>query len=291
MSSQVDAALQELMAAIVPTRRVNYVNLAGLTIMVMDWLVTLELEIRLVWTSKWNFMKTLYLVTRYLPFAVISILLYYQLGYALSETACKTTYELGSWSYIVSAGFSESILTIRTWAAWGQGNRLGCALLGAFGLVWSSIIIIVAFYLKATGHMVSPVPRLIGCQLDSAGLYLVACFVLLVLYDLGMFLLITIRGLFAVQSGGHSQLVTIAFRDGIIYYIYLFGLSVLNVIVISALPREYVTLLLVFAGVVHSVVACRVVLHIREQMHMQDRIFSQHDSQLGEVFQETRGTI
>lgn len=41
-----------------------------------DWLLTLEMEISLVWTSKWNVTKVLYFLTRYLPFIDSSIVMY-----------------------------------------------------------------------------------------------------------------------------------------------------------------------------------------------------------------------
>ena len=35
---------------------------------IWDYILTFRMEIDLVWTSKWNFMKGLYLFQRYLPF-------------------------------------------------------------------------------------------------------------------------------------------------------------------------------------------------------------------------------
>jgi hypothetical protein len=40
----------------------------SLTIFFWDYLLTLEMEVNLVWKSKWNFIKGLYLFQRYLPF-------------------------------------------------------------------------------------------------------------------------------------------------------------------------------------------------------------------------------
>jgi len=36
-----------------------------------DYVLTFEMEVDLVWKSKWNFMKGLYFFQRYLPFVVI----------------------------------------------------------------------------------------------------------------------------------------------------------------------------------------------------------------------------
>jgi len=74
-----------------------------------------------------------------------------------------------------------------------------------------------------------------------------------------------IRGISAYRSGGDSQFYRVVYSDGIIYYIYLFGLSLFNTIIILKLPSDYVNLLVMMERVIHSVLACRVVLHIREQ--------------------------
>lgn len=42
---------------------------------VFDWLLTLDSEILLVWRSKWNTTKVLYLLARYLPFTSFPIIL------------------------------------------------------------------------------------------------------------------------------------------------------------------------------------------------------------------------
>lgn len=166
-----------------------------------------------------------------------------QFGYALSEHACKTAYDLGACRFLVKSGMSfltlcpfdrvvhcqyqflrmyvlplfvlyltetfilrlcyAAILTTRTWAVWGKRKWLTYALLGAFSFVWLSIFTIAGFYLEKTGReyfvillnsitwtpskdQASPAPQLIGCLLDSAGLYLVPCFALVVLYDMGV---------------------------------------------------------------------------------------------------------
>ena len=43
------------------------VIVAASTVWVWDYLLTFQLERELVWTSKWNFIKILFLVQRYLP--------------------------------------------------------------------------------------------------------------------------------------------------------------------------------------------------------------------------------
>lgn len=43
-------------------------TVVGATMFLYDYLLTLGMEVDLVWSSKWTFMKVLYLAQRYLPF-------------------------------------------------------------------------------------------------------------------------------------------------------------------------------------------------------------------------------
>jgi hypothetical protein len=46
---------------------------------VWDYIITFGMEVELVWKSKWNFMKGLYLFQRYLPFIdTVCLVLYCQ---------------------------------------------------------------------------------------------------------------------------------------------------------------------------------------------------------------------
>jgi hypothetical protein len=43
-------------------------TVVGSTMFLYDYLITLGMEVDLVWSSKWTFMKVLYFAQRYLPF-------------------------------------------------------------------------------------------------------------------------------------------------------------------------------------------------------------------------------
>lgn len=47
---------------------------------VLDWLLTLDLEVSLMWPAKWNVTKTLYFLARYSPFIDTSVVMYRKLS-------------------------------------------------------------------------------------------------------------------------------------------------------------------------------------------------------------------
>ena len=58
-----------------------FAPVAAATLFIWDYLLTFKMEVDLVWKSKWNFMKGLYLFQRYSPFIDVGWLaLYRQFG-------------------------------------------------------------------------------------------------------------------------------------------------------------------------------------------------------------------
>jgi hypothetical protein len=51
---------------------------------IWDYILTFEMEVDHVWKSKWNFMKGLYLLQRYLPFIDIMWLFFIRLSSVVS---------------------------------------------------------------------------------------------------------------------------------------------------------------------------------------------------------------
>ncbi|KAJ3572587.1 hypothetical protein NP233_g2981 [Leucocoprinus birnbaumii] len=294
----------ELVTGVEWTRLVNCSVVATTTIAVLDWILTFDLEVSLVWRSRWTVTKFLYFLARYLPFVDCTLALYHQFSYALPASSCQTLYEVQAWLFGVGAALVELIFTLRTWAVWGKGRHFTYALLTVFCVMWVGVFVIDHLYLRATKHTISPLPQLIGCVMSVSSSILSVDYILLMLYDACLLSLMVIRGisaceirlihdfldplilgrllLFPVRSEGNSQLIRIVYSDGIIYYAYVWALSLLNVLVITKLPIELQTLMMLMARVVHAVLACRVVLHIREQVRTQQRrALHRHDSTFG----------
>ncbi|KAJ7201662.1 hypothetical protein GGX14DRAFT_544678 [Mycena pura] len=60
-------------------QKVKYMNVASMTILVFDYLLSFELEVSLVWGTKWSFSKVFFLCSRYPPFLDVPLQLWYSL--------------------------------------------------------------------------------------------------------------------------------------------------------------------------------------------------------------------
>jgi len=100
---------------------------------------------------------------------------------------------------------------------------------------------------------------------DGSKILFVAYF--LVIFQQTVILLLTIYKVIKVARHSRSRLIKALYRDGAFYYVYILLISIGNIIVPIAGPVNLVDLLGTFQRVMHSVLAARVLLHVREMLH------------------------
>ncbi|KAJ3560684.1 hypothetical protein NP233_g10677 [Leucocoprinus birnbaumii] len=206
-------------------------KVASITVLLYDYVLTLDLEIKLIWGANWNLGKVLYLLTRYLPFFDTAVVLYYQFSPVLTSKQCAIAYEysayfLSSGMFVVGMSIAELLLTIRTWAVWEKSTRLGVILSFLYMGFLVAEYLAVGLYLKSLRHEASPLQPLVTCFIDNMNRLLSVCWIVLMAYDA--------------------------------------GLSCLNAIIILKLPLEYVNLLSLLERIAHALLTCRIILHIRQ---------------------------
>jgi len=233
------------------------------------------MEVDLVWKSKWNFMKGLYLFQRYLPFIdTVWRVLHLQIRGSLTKTECRNLYY--STGVMMAAGIaaSEMILTLRTWAVWNRSKYLSIILSILYVLVWGSCIAIVCIFLNSVKFSDPPYTGLKGCFLTQANKNLVIVWVQLIAWDTLVLVLMLVPGVQGYQYGNRS-LIKVIYRDGVIYYLYLFVLSLINIVLVKTLPPQYQQLLSSVERMLHSTLTSRVILHIRARA--EDNVFAPID--------------
>ncbi|PFH49733.1 hypothetical protein AMATHDRAFT_147036, partial [Amanita thiersii Skay4041] len=103
---------------------------------IYDYLLTLHLEVKLIWRSKWTVVRLLYHVVRFIPF--VSIILILSMGLEVSMELCESTLSLGaSFSEVAFVRMLAVILTLRIWAIWDRNRYLGYALPAFFISLWA----------------------------------------------------------------------------------------------------------------------------------------------------------
>ncbi|KAJ7638136.1 hypothetical protein B0H17DRAFT_484213 [Mycena rosella] len=241
---------------------VKYMDVVSITILVFDYLVSLDLEISLVWGSRWSLSKIFYMLARYPPFIDVPLVLWYGLT-PIAIKDCLPVYAAASWGTFFGIAMAEAILVLRTYALMGCSSRV----LLVFGIQYIAIlcitIAVLSLFLKSLKFGPPPIPTVVGCQIADGSIILVVAFILVLLNETIMMLCTLWVG---VKRYRHSfnPLIHTLYRDGITYFILLFLISSGNLAVLIWGPLELVDLLNTFLRVMHSVLSTRCLLHIRE---------------------------
>ncbi|KAF9007421.1 hypothetical protein BDQ17DRAFT_1276056 [Cyathus striatus] len=244
----------------------RYVNIACIVLLYYDYLLTLKLEVSLIWPSKWGAIKILFLIARYSPFVDSFVIFYHHFTPGMSPDSCFKAYHANGWMYFSGACLAEVILTLRTWAVWRNNNKVKFGLPVFFVAIWTASCIIIAKFLRTLSFLTPSLAGFRGCLPIHGSSILSGTWILLMVFNFGAFILMALRVLTSRHQGrGRSELLQIVHRDGLTYYFYLFVISLINVILVLKLPLDFVNLLSTLERMVQAILGCRVILHIRER--------------------------
>ncbi|KDR66741.1 hypothetical protein GALMADRAFT_216830 [Galerina marginata CBS 339.88] len=243
-------------------------DVAAATLLVWDILLTFDKEVNLVWRADWNFMKALYLFQRYLPLLdSVYLTINYQLGINVGPGECARLIKASGWLAVVGFATSEVILTLRAWAVWNRNRLLTIILLILWCGVWIPIAVFEGNFLASLKLGTPPYAGFLGCFIIGANSDLFLCILLLMIWNIVVFALIAFMGIRINAWKSTSRLSQLIYRDGAIYYFYVFVLSILNVIAIVTFPVGYQFVLLPMERCLHSILASRVLLNLRLYCH------------------------
>ncbi|XP_006457551.1 hypothetical protein AGABI2DRAFT_181715 [Agaricus bisporus var. bisporus H97] len=238
--------------------------------MIFDWILNFTSEVESIWNTKWNVIKVLYLTTRYVPLAFIPLDLSYIFTPSLSVSGCIAVYDTITVLYIIGLLAAECIFTIRTVAVWGKDKHVTYILFATFSAMCIVIPTLIGINLSRTSQ------RLVGfrefiqgqCSPVSGKSYkfLVATFAFTAAYDTMILTFMVARAFSMSRWRVDSFLFKTVYGDGVAFYVYIFGVSLVNIIFIFTTNSFFLLLQASF----HSILACRVVLHIREQLSEAD---------------------
>jgi len=241
---------------------VTYFDIASAALLFYDYLITLPEEVTYVWPTRWNIGKVLFLLTRYPVFADTTLVLVHQFQ-VLDATQCKIIFTTIGWMLGVGVGIAEIILSMRTWVIWGRDKRIAFFLGSLLVVLWIPVFWFDNEALSSLVFTSPPNPNTPGCFLISQKNILYAVFILIMSFETVILTLTLIKGLEHFRRAG-SPLVTVLYRDGILNYVYLFILSVINLVVITSAPHGFTTLLTAMQRVAHSILSGRILLHLRQ---------------------------
>jgi len=220
------------------------------------------------------------MVNRYLPFVDTSLGLYLEFAQP-TPGQCECYYTAITWMIAVGLMVSELILLLRTWALWERSKMIFLFLGGMSSLTFVPGILITHFEIKSLRFGEVP-PGGRGCNLLSASKLIMAAYVLIALSETVVVVLTIKKGLQHRARGSQSSWVKNVYRHGLLFYLYLLVITIVNMVVplVAAQPL-YKNYLAVPQRVSHSIFCNRVILFIQQQRSL-------HSHPPEEVRQEQR---
>ncbi|KAJ7116447.1 hypothetical protein C8R44DRAFT_792566 [Mycena epipterygia] len=243
-------------------QKVKYMDVVSITILVFDYLLSLELEVSLIWGSKWSLSKLFFICARYPPFIDVPLVLWYSLTPNIDINTCLPIYAAACWGTFFGIAMAEALLLLRTYALMGCNPRVLMALVLQYVAIACTTIVVVVLFLKSLKFGAPPLSLVAGCHMVDGSIILVVAFIL-VLFNETVLMVCTLW--VGVTRFRHSSnpLIKTLYRDGITYFVFLFFISAGNLATLIWAPLELVDLFTTFLRVMHSVLSTRIVLHVR----------------------------
>ncbi|KAG2122388.1 hypothetical protein BD769DRAFT_1777196 [Suillus cothurnatus] len=230
--------------------------------------------------SQWSKVKSLYVITRYLPFIIVTANLYLDFTSNNNPSKCRVLGNMDSGLGVISVICSEctsrspiklcvsdlihpGFFILRTYALWNKNRILLITILSVFFtfLVVSFIIDFTAAIPAA--YVTSTIPGITGCydSTSSTSFQLFIQFLLLSVFQLGLMILTLIR---AIQSWriDSSHLYVVLIRHNIFYYACGFSFSLVNIFTSLLLQDAYQNLFYEFQVTILAILATHMHLYL-----------------------------
>jgi len=255
----------EIISGIASSRHVVEAMLASaMALQLYDWLLTLPREVEYIWRADWNWSKVLYLLTRYMPFITIALVIRNQFALDPTPESCKRTLQAICWLALIGLDLAEVVLAVRTYAVWERDKRVGIGLALLLALYQIPDVIILNKFIQGTSYTRNPYPELHrGCVYNKANRLVYANWLIITIVE-GVVLVLMIISATKAYHKHTSNLMHVVYRDGIRFYLYIFCATLANVLITLLLPADFITVGSDIEIVIHSILACRLMIGIRE---------------------------
>ncbi|KAG2067964.1 hypothetical protein BDR04DRAFT_821438 [Suillus decipiens] len=215
-----------------------YISISTVTFWTYDFACSFHEEWTFLLRSRWTKVKGLYIIARYVPFALIIMDLCLALVQNDNPKKCMLLSYISTAFGAISLIFSELFFILRTYALWNNNKILFVALLSTlFVFVVSSIILLLVAG-GSSGATASAFPGIPGCYWGSKDVRFISPFVLMCGFQLGLVCLTMINILRSWRSA-KGPLYVMLMKHNLFYYACGLVFSAVNIFLPILLLDEY----------------------------------------------------
>ncbi|KIM31906.1 hypothetical protein M408DRAFT_21103 [Serendipita vermifera MAFF 305830] len=249
---------------------------AFLTLVVWDFVITIDDSVKFFWAVRWSVSKILYLVSRYSAmFAVAAIFMKTAMPTPSTEycTAIRWVEMGSSTALVIAIGFA---MISRVHALWNRNTWILTGILFLFFIHAITYIIIMSYtYAKAT--LVPTNPPFTGCCLIPGFRKTWAIFIPAIAFETTIVSLNLYKSWsMAVQRGFRTPVCTMLCQDGIVYYLVIIGTHIASLACILVPSPLAIPVLGSYPSVAATGIACN-----RLFTRLQRLLLSKHKGQSG----------
>jgi len=106
----------------------DYMNVSAAALITYDYILTLHLEIKFLWSARWTYTTVMFLLVRYLGIFTVVVIIWGHIVPDVPSETCQVISMLRNWGSTGVVVFAEAILALRTWAVWHQNKVVGVGL-------------------------------------------------------------------------------------------------------------------------------------------------------------------
>ncbi|KAG1896586.1 uncharacterized protein F5891DRAFT_1053376 [Suillus fuscotomentosus] len=249
---------------------VEYLRVAPAAIWILDYFLTFEHEVRLFSNmSCWNIVTVMFILARYAPVIWIITEIYLTLSPYSAET-CVTLNPASATSLFFIMSAAEGLLLVRILALWHNSRKMKLFLLASYLLIVVAMVICDILLAVLLESICTPASIPMVSDLATMEHLIMGKFVSAALFEL-IVITLTMYHSIRLRSDGIRSISRVAstlLKGSLLYALSLLAISIINIVsfALPASSQEKDGIIDVFQGVLHGVLASRVLFDLRDLM-------------------------
>ncbi|KIM42321.1 hypothetical protein M413DRAFT_27110 [Hebeloma cylindrosporum] len=241
-------------------------------ISIYDYLCTFDQEVEYVWLRPRSFGRYLFILNRYLPIANLVLSYHDSVSKVhMSPTVCHRLFTVDIWLTLSGVFVAQVILYLRTIALWAR-NPWILWILGILAMcALTPCIVLAKIYTDSLEFAAAHPNSRIGCVLLRSNPIIFFVYILLFISETTVVVLTLIRAYKHLRHS-NSWWVHQLYERGFLFYFYLLGFTILNLILTFIAPLSLKTSFMCIQQALHSLFCSRVIFIILSQQSRGDDV-------------------
>ncbi|KAF9060524.1 hypothetical protein BDP27DRAFT_417740 [Rhodocollybia butyracea] len=261
-----------VVSSLIDSQIVVYTQVAMLTLLTYDYILSLGQEVAYIWVSNWGLVKVLYFLLRYSPFIDTILAIEEKLNPHVTSASCRRTMTFNTLFADFGIGTSHLILIIRTYALYQQSRKIFTILMIPWTIAFVLNVIAAIKWSSNTLAFSESITLVGGSSCFPIGQNKTGLITdISLLVGETVLVAFTLRQCFReshsyLQNGffrATQSVVVTFYLDGVLFYMCILPITVGNTLVTVYAPAQ-LQILETPLRVIHAILCCKLIIHVRE---------------------------